>query len=137
MTRAIAQSTEGLRDDIAAVTRENTSIKASQTRLESQRRRVNDVGKSEGKTVSLAKQLDFMEDLLASLESIKDLALGIVLDKPACPGTPAGPASPSQAVYKDGALMHELLEELITSPKAKLKELTIVWNAPSYRVAFV
>ena len=54
-----------LRDGITAVTRENTVIKASQARLESQRRRVNDVGKSEGKTVSLAKQLDFIEDLLA------------------------------------------------------------------------
>ena len=32
--------------------------------------------------------------------------------------------------------MHELLAELIASSKAKLKELTIVWNAPSYRVAF-
>ena len=80
MTRAIAKSTEDLRDGITAVTRENTLIKASQARLESQRRRVNDVGKSEGKTVSLAKQLDFIEDLLAQLESIKDLALGIVLD---------------------------------------------------------
>ena len=65
MARAIQKSTEGLRDGITAVTRENTTIKASQVRLESQRRRVNDVGKSEGKTVSLAKQLDFTEDLLA------------------------------------------------------------------------
>ena len=141
MSRAIAKSTESLRDGIQAVTRENTVIKASQARLESQRRRVNDVGKSEGKTVSLAKQLDFTEDLLASLESIKDLALGIVLNKPAGSGLPAGPASPSQAVCKiadckDGALLHELLEELIASSKSKLKELTIVWNAPSYRVAF-
>ena len=141
MARAIAKSTEGLRDDITAITHENTSIKASQARLESQRRRVNDVGKSEGKTVSLAKQLDFTEDLLASLESIKDLALGIVLDKPAGSGSPAGPASPSQAVckiadYKDGALLHGLLEEFIASSRAKLKELTIVWNVPSYRVAF-
>jgi hypothetical protein len=141
MARAIAKSTEGLRDGIQAVTRENTVIKASQARLESQRRRVNDVGKSEGKTVSLAKQLDFTEDLLASLESIKDLALGIVLDKPAGSGLPAGPTSPSQAVCKiadckDGALLHELLEDLISSSKSKLKELTIVWNAPSYRVAF-
>ena len=141
MSRAIAKSTEELRDGITAVTRENTSIKASQNRLESQRRRVNDVGKSEGKTMSLGKQLDFTEDLLASLEGIKDLALGIVLDKPGLACSPASPASPSQAVCKiadckDGALMHTLLEELITSSKAKLKELTIVWNAPSYRVAF-
>jgi hypothetical protein len=98
MARAIAKSTEDLRDGITAITRENTSIKASQARLESQRRRVDDVGKSEGKTVSLAKQLDFTEDLLASLESIKDLALGIVLDKPVGSGPPAGPASPSQVV---------------------------------------
>ena len=47
MSRAIAKSTEGLRDGITAITRENTSIKASQARLESQRRHVNDVGKSE------------------------------------------------------------------------------------------
>ena len=68
MARAIQKSTEGLRDGITAVTRENTTIKASQARLEAQRRRVNDVGKSEGKTVSLAKQLDFTEDLIASLD---------------------------------------------------------------------
>ena len=141
MPEVAQKSTEGLRDGITAATRENTTIKASQARLESQRRRVNDVGKSEGKTVSLAKQLDFTGDLLAALEGIKGLALGLVLDKPACPGSPAGPASPSQAVckvtdYKDGALMHERLEELTLSSKAKLKELTIFWSAPSYRVAF-
>ena len=149
MARAIAKSTEGLRDGITAITRENTSIKASQARLESQRRRVDEqldksegkTGKSEVKIVSPAKQLDFTEDLLASLESIKDLALGIVLDKPAGFGLPVGPAPPSQAVckiadYKDGVLLHELLEEIVASSKAKLKGLTIVWNAPSYRVAF-
>ena len=141
MASAIQKSTEGLRDGITAVTRENTTIKASQARLESQRRRVNDVGKSEGKTVSLAKQLDFTEDLIAALDGIKELALGIVLDKPDCPASPVGPASPSQAVCKitdckDGAFMLERLDELLVSSKAKLKELTIVWSAPSYRVAF-
>ena len=141
MASAIRKSTEGLRDGIEAVTRENTTIKASQARLESQRRRVNDVGKSEGKTVSLAKQLDFTEDLIAALDGIKELALGIVLDKPDCPASPVGPASPSQAVCKitdckDGALMLERLDELLVSTKAKLKELTIVWSAPSYRIAF-
>ena len=141
MTRAIQTSTQGLRDGIMAVTRENTTIKASQVRLEAQRRRVNDVGKSEGKTVSLAKQLDFTEDLIASLDDIKELALGIVLDKPDCPASPVGPASPSQAVCKladckDGAFMLERLDELLVSSKAKLKDLTIVWSAPSYRVAF-
>ena len=35
MARAIAKSTESLRDGITAVTRENTVIKASQARLES------------------------------------------------------------------------------------------------------
>ena len=35
MARAIAKSTEGLRDGITAVTRENRPIKASQVRLES------------------------------------------------------------------------------------------------------
>jgi hypothetical protein len=141
MASAIRKSTEGLRDGIEAVTRENTTIKASQARLESQRRRVNDVGKSEGKTVSLAKQLDFTEDLIAALDGIKELALGIVLDKPDGTASPAGPASPSQAVCKitdckDGALMLERLDELLVSTKAKLKELTIVWSAPSYRIAF-
>ena len=141
MASAIRKSTEGLRDGIEAVTRENTTIKASQARLESQRRRVNDVGKSEGKTVSLAKQLDFTEDLIAALDGIKELALGIVLDKPDCTASPVGPASPSQAVCKitdckDGALMLERLDELLVSTKAKLKELTIVWSAPSYRIAF-
>jgi hypothetical protein len=141
MARAIQTSTQGLRDGITAVTRENTTIKASQVRLEAQRRRVNDVGKSEGKTVSLAKQLDFTEDLIASLDDIKELALGIVLDKPDCPASPVGPASPAQAVCKladckDGAFMLERLDELLVSSKAKLKDLTIVWSAPSYRVAF-
>ena len=141
MASAIRKSTEGLRDGIEAVTRENTTIKASQARLESQRRRVNDVGKSEGKAVSLAKQLDFTEDLIAALDGIKELALGIVLDKPECTASPVGPASPSQAVCKitdckDGALMLERLDDLLVSTKAKLKELTIVWSAPSYRIAF-
>ena len=68
MSEVAQKSTEGLRDGITAVTRENTTIKASQARLESQRRRVNGVGKSEGKTVSLAEQLDFTEGLLAALE---------------------------------------------------------------------
>ena len=91
--------------------------------------------------MSLAKQLDFIENLLAQLKSIRDLALGIVLDKPAGSCLPAGPSFPSQPVCKiadckDGVLLHELLAELIASSKAKLKELTIVWNAPSYRVAF-
>ena len=141
MARAIQVSTQGLKDGITAVTRENTTIKASQARLEAQRRRANDVGKSEGKTVSLAKQLDFTEDLIAALDAIKELALGIVLDKPDCPASPVGPASPSQAVCKlvdckDGALVLERLDELLVSSKAKLKDLTIVWSAPSYRVAF-
>ena len=81
MSKVVQKFTEGLRDGITAVTRENTTIKASQARLEAQRRRVNDVGKSEGKTVSLAKQLDFTEDLLASLDGIKELALGLVLQR--------------------------------------------------------
>ena len=103
-----------------AVTHENTSIKASQVRLEAQRRRMNDIGKTEGKTVSLAKQLDFVEDLIASLEAIKALTIGIVLDKPAGPVPSAGPASPSQSVckiadYKDGALLVEQLDALIVS----------------------
>ena len=141
MARAIQASTQGLQDGITAVTRENTTIKASQVRLEAQRRRVNDVGKSEGKTVSLAKQLDFTEDLIAALDDIKELALGIVLDKPDCPASPVGPASPAQAVCKladckDGALVLERLDDLLVSSKAKLKDLTIVWSAPSYRVAF-
>ena len=141
MARAIQASTQGLQDGTTAVTRENTTIKASQARLEAQRRRANDVGKSEGKTVSLAKQLDFTEDLIAALDAIKELALGIVLDKPDCPASPVGPASPSQAVCKlvdckDGALVLERLDELLVSSKAKLKDLTIVWSAPSYRVAF-
>ena len=61
--------------------------------------------------------------------------------KPDCPASPVGPASPSQAVCKladckDGALVLERLDNLLTSSKAKLKDLTIVWSAPSYRVAF-
>ena len=48
-------------------------------------------------------------------------------------------ASPLQSVCKiaeckDGVLLHDLLEELVASSRAngaKLKELTIVWNAPS------
>jgi hypothetical protein len=117
MSEVVQKSTEGLRDGITAVTRENTTIKASQVRLESQRRRVNDVGKSEGKTVSLAKQLDFTEDLLASLEGIKELTLGLVLDKSACPGSPAGPASPpvSPEVLCKGASIYFPIKTYIIS----------------------
>ena len=43
MAKAVEKSTEVLRDSITVVTRENTSIKALQARLESQRRRVNDI----------------------------------------------------------------------------------------------
>ena len=58
LAEAIESTTAGMRNSIVAVTRESTSIKASQVRLEAQRRLVNDIGKTEGKTVSLAKQLD-------------------------------------------------------------------------------
>lgn len=133
-----------LRDTVLAVKRENVSIKASQSRLGSQRRRANDIGKTEGKTASLPKQLDFTKNLLVSLEGIKDLILGLVLDKPPDLNTLAptvGPASPSQSVckiadYKDGALLLELTEAVTASNKAKLKELTIVWSDPSYRIVF-
>ena len=88
MTRAIQASTQGLQDGITAVTRENTTIKASQARLEAQRRRVNDVGKSEGKTVSLAKQLDFTEDLIAALDDKRLYQL--LLESPVYDCKPSG-----------------------------------------------
>ena len=74
------------------------------------------------------------------LEDTKALALGIIMDNPAAP-VPAGPASPSKLVCKladskDGSLLLEQLDTLIAAVKAKLKELTIIWGAPSYRVAF-
>ena len=140
LAKAIESTTSGLKDSIVAVTRENTAIKAAQIRLEAQRLRVSDIGKTEGKTVSLAKQLEFTEDTIAMLEDTKALALGIIMDNPAAP-VPAGPASPSKLVCKladskDGSLLLEQLDTLIATVKAKLKELTIIWGAPSYRVAF-
>ena len=141
LAKAIESTTSGLKDSIVAVTRENTAIKATQIRLEAQRLRVCDIGKTEGKTVSLAKQLEFTEDTIDTLENLKVLALGIVLDNPAAPVPPAGPTSPSKLVCKladskDGSLLLNQLDTLIASVKAKLKELTIIWGAPSYRVAF-
>ena len=141
LAKAVESSTSMFKDSILAVTRENSAIKASQIRLEAQRTRMNNLGKTEGKTVSLAKQLDFTEDTIAALDDMKALALGIILDKPVGPVPPAGPASPSQSVCKladcrDGSLLLEQLDALNLSVKAKLKELTIVWGAPSYRVAF-
>ena len=85
LAKAIESTTSGLKDSIVAVTRENTAIKATQIRLEAQRLRVSDIGKTEGKTVSLAKQLEFTEDTIAMLEDTKALALGIIMDNPAAP----------------------------------------------------
>ena len=130
LAKAVESSTSMFKDSILAVTRENSSIKASQIHCEAQRTRLTNLGKTEGKTVSLAKQLDFIEDSIAALEDLKTLALGIIFDKPAGPALPAGPASPSQSVCKladcrDGSLLLEQLDALNLSVKAKLKELTI------------
>ena len=52
LAKAIESTTSRMRASIVVVTRENTTIKALQVRLEAQRRRVSDIGKTEGKTVS-------------------------------------------------------------------------------------
>ena len=52
---------------------------------EAQRARANDIGKSDGKNVTMARQLDFSENQLAQMDTCRDMLLGLVLDKPAPP----------------------------------------------------
>ena len=60
-------------------------MKATAARLEAQRARANDIGKSDGKNATLTRQLDFAENQLAQMDTCQDMLLGLVLDKPAPP----------------------------------------------------
>ena len=116
-------------------------MKATATRLEAQRARANDIGKSDGKNATMARQLDFAENQLAQLDTCRDMLLGLVLDKTAPPPPIAGPLSPSMSVCSikdlpDGLAALNELEAVIAAQRTKLKELIIIWNAPSYRVAY-
>jgi hypothetical protein len=121
--------------------RQTTTMKAAAARLETQRARANDIGKSDGKSATLARQLDFAENQLAQMDTCRDMLLGLVLDKPAPLCQSAGPISPSSSVcgikdLPDGLAALNELEAVIAAQRTKLKELIIVWNAPSYRVAY-
>ena len=78
-----------------------------------------------------------------SLNDARDLLLGLVLDKPVGPSV-SGLASPSQSVcgIKDTLTVKLRLRcsRLKSLPSVrtstKLKELVVIWNAPSYRLAF-
>ena len=65
--------------------RQTTTMKATAARLETQRARANDIGKSDGKNATLARQLDFAENQLAQMDTCRDMLLGLVLDKSAPP----------------------------------------------------
>ena len=121
--------------------RQTTTMKATAARLEAQRARANDIGKSDGKNATMARQLDFAENQLAQLDTCRDMLLGLVLDKTAPPPPIAGPLSPSMSVcgikdLPDGLAALNELEAVIAAQRTKLKELIIIWNAPSYRVAY-
>ena len=121
--------------------RQTTTMKAAAARLETQRARANDIGKSDGKSATLARQLDFAENQLAQMDTCRDMLLGLVLDKSAPSCQSADPISPSSSVcgikdLPDGLAALNELEAVIAAQRTKLKELIIVWNAPSYRVAY-
>ena len=58
--------------------RQTTTMKATAARLEAQRARANDIGKSDGKNATMARQLDFAENQLAQMDTCRDMLLGLV-----------------------------------------------------------
>ena len=70
------------------------------------------------------------------------MLLGLVLDKNvSAPAPSVGPLSPSLSVcgikdFPDDLAALNELEAVITAQRNKLKELIIICNAPSYRVAY-
>ena len=116
-------------------------MQATAVRLEAQRARANDIGKSDGTNTTMARQLDFTENQFAQLDTCLDMLLGLVLDKTAPPPPSVGLLSPSMSDcgikdLSDGLVALNELEAVIAANGNKLKELIIVWNAPSYRVAY-
>ena len=73
-------------------------MRATAARLETQRARATDIGKSDGKSATMARQLDFAENQLAQLDTCRDMLLGLVLDKAAPLPPSIGPLSPSMSV---------------------------------------
>ena len=141
ITAALSDKVQFLSERDERRERQTTTMKATATRLEAQRARANDIGKSDGKNATMARQLDFAENQLAQLDTCRDMLLGLVLDKTAPPPPIAGPLSPSMSVcgikdLPDGLAALNELEAVIAAQRTKLKELIIIWNAPSYRVAY-
>jgi hypothetical protein len=143
MNKAAAAASTGMRDELEGMKTENARIKASQARLEGQRKRASEINKRQGATASMAKQLDFVEDSLASVSEIRDTLIAMVFDTPPdmAAQSPPGPVSPSRMVckisgFRDGKTATSELDALILRLKAKLQELLILWNAPSYEIAW-
>ena len=143
MSEAVKAVSDPMMERMRGIEAENVRNKSSLSRVDGQRRRSNEIGKREGATASMAKQLDFVEDMIAAAMDTRESLLSLVLDKPGnvSVSAGAGPLSPSALVCKlgdfpEGRRGLEGLDGMIASLKAKLQELLIVWNAPSYQIAF-
>ena len=143
MSEAVKAVSDPMLERMRGIEAENIRNKSSLSRVDGQRRRSNEIGKREGATASMAKQLDFVEDTIAAAMDTRESLLSLVLDKPGNASVSAGtgPLSPSALVCKlsdfpEGRRGLEGLDGMIASLKAKLQELLIVWNAPSYQIAF-
>ena len=85
---AVNSLTATLTDKVKSLTerdehreRETTIMKATAARLEAQRKRASDIGKSDGKNATVARQFDFAEDQLARLDTCRDMLLSLMMDK--------------------------------------------------------
>ena len=78
-TRALQNEVQPLAERGERRERETSTMKATAARLEAQRRRANDIRKSDGKSASLARQLDFVENQLAQLHTCRDTLIGLLL----------------------------------------------------------
>ena len=123
ITAALSDKVQYLSERDERRERQTSVMKATAARLEAQRTRANDIGKSDGKNATMARQLDFAENQLAQLDNCRDMLLGLVLDKNVLPSAPpVGPLSPSLSVcgIKDlpdglGAMndMHAMLDYIV------------------------
>ena len=85
ITAALSEKVQYLSERDERRERQTTTMKATAARLEAQRARANDIGKSDGKNATMARQLDFAENQLAQMDTCRDMLLGLVLDKSAPP----------------------------------------------------
>ena len=143
LIKAATAASSGMREELDGMKTENARIKSSHSRVEGQRKRASEINKRQGATASMAKQLDFVEDSLASASEIRDILLAMVFDTPPdmVVQSPPGPVSPSRLVckisdFREGKIATAEIDALILSLKAKLQELLILWNAPSYEIAW-